>query len=82
MGWFVAEFGRQPWAIGEVLPTYIATSSLTEADLLGSLFSFIGLYTVLAIVEMYLMIKFARKGPSSLHTGRYHGEQQHDAVKA
>ena len=74
MGWFVAEFGRQPWAIGELLPTYIATSSLTEADLIGSLIGFVGFYTLLAIVEMYLMIKFARLGPSSLHTGRYHHE--------
>ncbi len=31
-GWFVAEFGRQPWAIGEVLPTSIAASSLTAND--------------------------------------------------
>ena len=44
MGWFVAEFGRQPWAIGELLPTYIATSSLTEADLIGSLIGFVGFY--------------------------------------
>jgi cytochrome d ubiquinol oxidase subunit I len=76
MGWFVAEFGRQPWAIGEVLPTHIATSSLTEADLIGSLIAFVGFYTLLAIIEMYLMIKFARKGPSSLHTGRYHHEAE------
>ncbi|MBR9883673.1 MAG: cytochrome bd-I ubiquinol oxidase subunit CydA [Oceanospirillales bacterium] len=85
MGWFVAEFGRQPWAIGEVLPTYIATSSLTEADLIGSLLAFVAFYTLLAIIEMYLMVKFARKGPSSLHTGRYHHEQsshQSDAVNA
>lgn len=74
MGWFVAEFGRQPWAIGELLPTYIATSTLTEADLIGSMIGFVGFYTLLAIVEMYLMIKFARLGPSSLHTGRYHHE--------
>ncbi len=26
-GWFVAEYGRQPWAIGEVLPTAVANSS-------------------------------------------------------
>ena len=75
MGWFVAEFGRQPWAIGEILPTYVAPSVLTKADLLGSLFAFIALYTLLAIVEIYLMVKFARLGPSSLHTGRYHHEQ-------
>ena len=73
-GWFVAEFGRQPWAIGEVLPTSIAASSLTSSDLIISLSGFILFYTVLFIIEMYLMFKFARLGPSSLHTGRYHHE--------
>ncbi len=81
-GWVVAEFGRQPWAIGEVLPTFIATSTLTEADLIGSLFAFVAFYTVLAIIEMYLMIRFARKGPSSLHTGRYHHELPDNTAKA
>ncbi len=74
-GWFVAEYGRQPWSIGEVLPTYLSTSSLGSGDLLFSLAGFIGFYTLLLVVEMYLMFKFARLGPSSLHTGRYHFEQ-------
>lgn len=74
MGWFVAEYGRQPWAIGEVLPTFLATSSLTSGDLMFSLAGFIGFYTFLLIIELYLMFKFARKGPSSLGTGRYHDE--------
>lgn len=73
-GWFVAEYGRQPWAIGEVLPTFLGTSTLTEADLIGSIIGFTLFYTVLLVVEMYLMIKFAKQGPSSLHTGRYHFE--------
>jgi cytochrome d ubiquinol oxidase subunit I len=75
-GWFVAEFGRQPWAIGEVLPTYIATSTLSAGDLMASLSGFVAFYTLLLIIELYLMFKFARLGPSSLHTGRYHFEQQ------
>jgi cytochrome d ubiquinol oxidase subunit I len=75
-GWFVAEFGRQPWAIGEVLPTSIAASTLTATDLMMSLGGFLVFYTVLFIIEMYLMIKFARLGPSSLHTGRYHSERE------
>jgi len=74
-GWFVAEFGRQPWAIGEVLPTYIATSSLTANDLIFSLTGFIAFYSLLLGIELYPMFKFGRQGPSSLHTGRYHGEQ-------
>ncbi|MGV6817781.1 MAG: cytochrome ubiquinol oxidase subunit I [Thiotrichales bacterium] len=73
-GWFVAEFGRQPWAIGEVLPTFLGTSTLTATDIMISLAGFITFYTVLAIIEVYLMQKFARLGPSSLHTGRYHFE--------
>ena len=75
LGWFVAEYGRQPWTIGEVLPTYFSASSLTTGDLIGSLVAVIGLYTVFLIVEMYLMTKFVRLGPSSLHTGRYYFEQ-------
>ncbi|MDV5139645.1 cytochrome bd-I ubiquinol oxidase subunit I [Chimaeribacter arupi] len=74
-GWFVAEYGRQPWAIGEVLPTAVANSSLTAGDILFSMLLICGLYTLFLVIEMYLMFKFARLGPSSLKTGRYHFEQ-------
>jgi len=77
-GWVVAEHGRQPWSIAEVLPVHLSASSLAAGDVLGSLLALIGLYTLLLVIEMYLMIKFARLGPSSLHTGRYHFER--DAV--
>jgi len=74
MGWFVAEFGRQPWTIAEILPTFLSASSLTELDLYLSLAGFIGLYTIFLIIEMFLMLKFIKLGPSSLHKGRYHFE--------
>ncbi len=74
-GWFVAEYGRQPWAVGEILPTSAAVSSLTYNDILASLIGFVVFYTILLIIEVYLMQKFARLGPSSLHTGRYYHEQ-------
>jgi cytochrome d ubiquinol oxidase subunit I len=80
-GWFVAEFGRQPWAIGEVLPTFLATSSLTINHLIFSLIGFIGFYTFLLVIEMWLMFRFARQGPSSLHTGRYHFESGASATE-
>ena len=79
-GWFVAEFGRQPWAIGEVLPTFLATSALTVADLVASIAGYLIFYTVLLVIEMYLMFRFARLGPSSLHTGRYHHETGGDTL--
>lgn len=77
MGWFVAEYGRQPWTIYGVLPTHMSVSTLTVNSLYGSLAGFVGFYTVLLIVEMYLMVKFARQGPGSLGTGRYLNETHH-----
>ncbi len=74
MGWFVAEYGRQPWTIYGVLPTHLSVSTLSVDSLYGSLAGFVGFYTVLLIVEMYLMVKFARQGPGSLGTGRYDHE--------
>ncbi|PUX56378.1 cytochrome ubiquinol oxidase subunit I, partial [Cronobacter sakazakii] len=74
-GWFVAEYGRQPWAIGEVLPTAVAHSNLSSGDILFSMVLICGLYTLFLVAELFLMFKFARLGPSSLKTGRYHFEQ-------
>ena len=74
LGWFVAEFGRQPWTIYGVLPTHMSVSTLSSANVYGSLAGFLGFYTVLLAAELYLMVKFARRGPGSLGTGRYDGE--------
>lgn len=74
LGWFVAEYGRQPWTIYGVLPTHLSVSTLTVGSLYGSLAGFVGFYTVLLVVEMYLMVKFAKQGPGSLGTGRYDQE--------
>jgi cytochrome d ubiquinol oxidase subunit I len=74
LGWFIAEYGRQPWTIYGVLPTHLSVSTQSVNSLYGSLASFIGFYTVLLVVEMFLMIKFARLGPGSLGTGRYQNE--------
>ncbi|OIQ84605.1 cytochrome bd ubiquinol oxidase subunit 1 [mine drainage metagenome] len=75
MGWFVAEYGRQPWTISGILPTRLSSSSLSTGDLYFSLAGFIGFYTLLLVIELFLMFKYARLGPSSLHTGRYHYER-------
>jgi len=77
LGWFVAEYGRQPWTIYGVLPTHLSVSTLSVGNLYGSLAGFIGFYTLLLVVEVYLMVKFARQGPGSLGTGRYRNEIAH-----
>ena len=60
-----------------MLPTHLSVSSLSVESLYGSLAGFVGFYTVLLVVEMYLMVKFARMGPGSLGTGRYLNEPGH-----
>ena len=74
MGWVVAEMGRQPWTISGILPTHLSTSSLNTGELYFSIAGFLGFYTLLLLIELFLMFKYARLGPSSLHTGRYHFE--------
>ena len=65
-GWIVAEYGRQPWTVFGLLPTHLSASSLSVASLWGSIAGFVGFYTLLLIVEMYLMFKYARLGPTAL----------------
>jgi cytochrome d ubiquinol oxidase subunit I len=64
VGWVVAEYGRQPWSIEGVLPTFLAASPVPAANVWISLLGFVLFYTVLLVVDLYLMIKYARLGPS------------------
>jgi len=73
-GWVLAEVGRQPWAIHNILPTFMGISTLDTASLITSLVLFTLFYGVLFSLELFLMFKFARKGPSTLGTGKYHFE--------
>lgn len=65
-GWFVAEYGRQPWAVEGVLPTFYAASGLALRDIVLSLSGFIVLYTLLAVVAAALMLRVIRTGPDEL----------------
>ncbi len=66
MGWVVAEYGRQPWVVDGLLPTFMGASSLSVSSLWVSLTGFILFYTALAVVEVYLMLKYIRLGPDNL----------------
>ncbi|MDD7912146.1 MULTISPECIES: cytochrome ubiquinol oxidase subunit I [Pseudovibrio] len=63
MGWFVAEYGRQPWTVDGVLPTALSVSQLSIGQVALTLAGFTLFYSVLFVVEMGLMIKYIRKGP-------------------
>ena len=65
-GWLIAEDGRQPWIIDGVLPTFLAASGLKLHQIMITLSGFVLIYTVLAIVEVWLMRKLILKGPEHL----------------
>ena len=64
LGWYVAEVGRQPWVIEGVLPTFLAVSNLSTGSVLTTLLGFVAVYSVLLIVDVYLMTKAIRQGPA------------------
>jgi len=66
LGWVVAEYGRQPWAIDGLLPTFLGVSTTPASNVWLSLTGFVVFYTALAIVDVYLMMRMIRRGPEGL----------------
>ncbi|KTD32088.1 cytochrome d ubiquinol oxidase subunit I [Legionella moravica] len=66
LGWVVAEYGRQPWVVQGILPTFMGASALTPGQVMTSIAGFVLFYTVLAVVELYLMVKYIRLGPDGM----------------
>ena len=62
-GWIVAEMGRQPWTVYEILPTWLSASTHDATYMIFSLSGFVLIYTIFAIIELSLMVHFIRKGP-------------------
>ena len=66
LGWYVAESGRQPWTIDGVLPTFLSVSDVPASNVVASLAGFVIFYSVLAVVELFLMVRTVRLGPEDL----------------
>ena len=65
LGWIVAEYGRQPWAIVGVLPTALAVSSTDASNVVFSLIGFFIFYSALLVVDVMLLLKYIRLGPDA-----------------
>jgi len=63
LGWAVAEVGRQPWAIQDVLPLNAAISNISTYSVKITFFLFLILFTALLIAEIRIMVKQIQKGP-------------------
>ncbi len=62
-GWLVAEFGRQPWTIQDMLPTWVGVSDLSPNSVMLTFFIFLVLFTTLLAVEINILFRQIKKGP-------------------
>ncbi len=62
-GWLVAEFGRQPWTIQDMLPTWAAVSDLSSRSVMTTFVIFLLLFTTMLVVEINILLKQIKKGP-------------------
>ncbi|MDR0940024.1 MAG: cytochrome ubiquinol oxidase subunit I [Mediterranea sp.] len=62
-GWVVAECGRQPWAIRDLMPVNAAISKLSTGSVQVTFFIFLVLFTIMLIAEIGIMLKAIKKGP-------------------
>ena len=62
-GWLVAEFGRQPWTIQDMLPTWAAVSDLSAGSVALTFILFLILFTTMLAVEINILLKQITKGP-------------------
>lgn len=65
LGWVVAEVGRQPWAIQDVLPVNAAISNLSASSVIITFFLFLVLFSALLVAEIRIMLNQIKKGPSA-----------------
>ena len=64
-GWVVAEVGRQPWIVNGLMKTADAVSPIVTSQVAFSLVALTLLYALLGAVDIYLLFKFAKKGPAA-----------------
>jgi cytochrome bd ubiquinol oxidase subunit I len=65
-GWIVAEVGRQPWAIQDILPVNAGISRLATSSVQTTFIIFAVLFSILLIAELSIMIRAIKKGPEDI----------------
>ncbi len=63
LGWVVAEVGRQPWTIQDLLPTMASTSHLSTSSVQVTFWLFAVLFTILLIAEIKILLHQIKLGP-------------------
>ncbi len=61
-GWIVAEVGRQPWVVQDLMPTNVAITRIASGWVITTFWMFALLFTLLLIAELSIMFSQIRKG--------------------
>ena len=69
LGWIVAEVGRQPWTIQDILPVQVSASALSSNHVITTFTMFAVLFTGLLVANITIMVKQIKKGPETPSTG-------------
>ena len=65
-GWIVAEVGRQPWVIQDLMPTIAAVSKIDSSNVIITFFLFLAVFTALLIAEIKILLGQIKKGPEQI----------------
>jgi cytochrome d ubiquinol oxidase subunit I len=80
-GWIFTEMGRQPWLVFGVLKTTDGISpNVSPALVLTTLIIFIVLYGILAVVDVFLLSRFARQGAAEEETKHDQAQEEEFAA--
>ena len=63
LGWVLAELGRQPWIIQDLMPVSAAVTNIGSGSVIATFFIFAALFTTLLIAEVSIMVKQIKSGP-------------------
>ena len=75
-GWIVAEVGRQPWTIQDLLPVSASVSDIAPGPVKATFFIFLALFTVLLIAELMIMFRQIKIGPKPAETAETAAENE------
>ena len=68
-GWIVAEVGRQPWVIQDLMPTFAAVTQISTSAVQVTFWLFVAVFTVLFIAELKIMFRQIKIGPQITEGG-------------
>jgi cytochrome d ubiquinol oxidase subunit I len=65
LGWVLAEMGRQPWIIQDLMPVSAAVSQISAGSVITTFILFAVLFTAMLIAEISIMIRQIKLGPKN-----------------